>query len=243
MDPYNPLFQENVKDVEALLQEQNIKYGAQVWYPLMHGTNMTPDSVLLALTSSEIALLKKGEVPDSLRERVEPLLTTYQFMKTTHKSSHQFRPITNYDEFVEEITEPDIIMSFRRYSCGHLLFRKYVSMSLECRVYVYQSKVRYMECYRDVNNEFVPEMFLDMLKFVEQEVIPALASAYDNFTPDIYFDKDKQKWNCIEINSPVWLKAGMYHIDYEWNRDLIHTTEKPLCRYRDSEMNVLSYEL
>ena len=42
-----------------------------------------------------------------LFSRVECLIQDgYHFMKTTHKSSHSFKPITNFEEFYDQITNP-----------------------------------------------------------------------------------------------------------------------------------------
>jgi hypothetical protein len=105
---------------------------------------------------------------------------------------------------------------------------------MECRVYVYGGKVKYMECAIDENKLFRPSMFGGLYEFMNKEVIPALKSKYDAFTVDAYIDTH-QKWKIVEINSPLWLKAGTYNIDYNWEKHRIHEAETPICRYKDYE--------
>jgi hypothetical protein len=239
MDTYNPLYddyqQGKFKDVQLTLNEQNQIYSAQHWYPLLAG--VTPESHLFELSDSEIKELSEGEIPTNsiFRKSVTDLITKYQFVKTTHKSAHAFEPICNLNDFEKQMTNANVIMSFRRYNCRYLLFRKWAEMNLECRVYVYKKQIRYVEVYRDIKSEFNVNMFGDIIKFVNESVIPKL-TIYDTFTADVYYTgpNDDIKWQVVEINSPLWLKCGTYLIKYEWERHRIHDTPTPICKYIDS---------
>ena len=268
LDKYNPLYnnnedgkEEKIKDTSIILDQQNQIYGAQHWYPLLK--EMTPESYLLPLTKEEINKFTKGENVSTdfyFNQCIELLISQgYHFVKTTHKSAHAFQPILNLKEFREQMSNSNIIMSFRRYQCPFLLFRKWIEMNLECRVYVFNKKVHYVEVYRDEKEEFQPNMFPDIIQFVSEQVIGKL-NIYDSFTVDLYYkgnkhlkqkeeqdnkindnktrkENEKQcvKWNVVEVNSPLWLKCGTYLIDYEWQKDRIHTTLKPICRYKDRD--------
>lgn len=246
MDDYNPLYNDyrdgKIKDIQLTLNEQNQIYGAQHWYPLLPG--VTPESYLFELTDDHIKSLSDGEIPtdDNFKKSVDDLISQgYLFVKTTHKSAHAFAPIANFQDFENQILNANIIMSFRRYKCRYLLFRKWVEMNLECRVYVYHKKVKYAEVYRDEKDEFIPSMFNDIVKFVTDIVIPKL-TIYDDFTADVYFTGDG--WGVVEINSPFWLKCGVYLVDYNYAKHTIHETTTPICKYTDKETDdVLDFEL
>ena len=237
MDVYNPLYsdyeQGKIKDVLATLNDQNQFYGAQNWYPLLR--NITPTSHLFELSNDEIKDLSEGKIPTGpcFRKSITDLIKNYQFVKTTHKSAHAFKPIHNFEDFEDQMSNANIIMSFRRYKCKYLLFRKWTDMNLECRVYVNKGIVKYVELYRDEKDEFEVNMFTDIIKFVNESVIPSL-TIYDTFTADVYYTGNSEnKWQVVEINSPLWLKCGTYLIKYEWERRRIHESETPICRYTD----------
>jgi hypothetical protein len=236
IDSYNPLYSDwkdgKIKDTEAALNEQNQIYGAHHWYPLL--TEVTPKSYLFQLAENNIKELSEGVMPTNAEfvNAVENLISSgYRFMKTTHKSAHAFKPITNMAEFEDQILNPQVIMSFRRYHCQFLMFRTWAEMNLECRVYVYEKQVKYVELYRDEKNEFKSDMFPDIIKFVSEQVIPKLESKYDAFTADVYLD-DKGQFQVVEINSPL---CGTYLVKYDWEKERIHTTTTPICRYKEVE--------
>ncbi len=238
MDDYNPYYEDYVNgkfdDVQEVLNKQNLIYGADNWYKMLE--EITPKSYLLKLSDADIETFASGEIPvDSYLEQFVKFLISqgYRFVKTTHKSAHAFKPINNYNDFTEQMQNANIIMSFRRYKCEYLLFRQWEEMNLECRIYVYNKKIRYIESYRDANAEFDPAMFEQINNFVSTEVVPRLI-LYDAFSVDVYY-KGSGKWGVIEINSPLWLKCGTYLIDYKWKKHIIHEAEKPICRYKDRE--------
>jgi len=239
MDPYNPLYAEYTQgkfvDVEQTKNEQNQAYGAQNWYPALEG--ITAASYLLELAPEDIQSFSNGECPQGFHFRrfVEYLILEggYNFCKSSHKSAHAFKPIFDWTEFQEQMLNASVVMSFRRYGCKYLLFRQWQEMNLECRVYVYGRKIRYAEVYRDEKREFSSAMFPDMIAFVQNEVMPRLATRYESFTADVVYNANSSGWQVVEINSPCWLKCGTYNIDYAWNADRIHATEQPICRYKD----------
>lgn len=244
MDEYNPLFSEtDPHDVESILRQQNLVYGANTWYNIIK--DYTPESELLKLSDNEIKTFSKGEIPDKIelfKTKIMDLITKYQFVKTTHASSHSFKPMLSYEDFCEEMTNARIIMSFRRYKCEYLFFRKWTTINCECRIYVYHNEIKYMECYRDINKIFNPKMFKDMYSFVTDTIIPLTKTTWSDFTIDLYLDEDTNTWKVIEINSPMWLYAGAYLIDYQWNKKRIHETNKPICHYRDNNNDIMVYD-
>ena len=239
MDKFNPFYEDfeegKIKDVFAFMKAQNHIYGAQHWYPLLK--DVTPTSYLFELSEEHIEKFSDGIVPDDfyfVRFVLYLISQGYEFVKTTHKSAHAFKPVRNWQDFEEQLLNASVIMSFRNYRCPFLMFRQWTEMKLECRVYVFEKQVRYAEVYRDENKEFEPTMFSAMISFVTEQVIPRLSPLYDSFTADVYF-ADDIAWQVIEINSPCWLKAGLYNIRYEWEKDRIHSTSTPICRYTDKE--------
>ncbi|AYV86719.1 MAG: hypothetical protein Sylvanvirus7_17 [Sylvanvirus sp.] len=269
MDVYNPVYSiykaGGIEDAADFTCKQNQRYGAQEWYPLLH--DVTPESVLFELTDDEVNSLKEGEDATILKDasfqtRIEDMILKYgyQFVKTTHKSAHiqSCKPMLNYADFIENITNASVVMSFRRYSCRYLFFRKFVPMNVEFRVYVYQRQIRYMALYRDTNSEFTPSMFTNVAAFV-QTLIPRL-SYYRDFTVDVYLmhsqpiiqeihttsnmattDQESKSLCCdsfqvVEINSPLWLKCGTYHLDYEFEKAIIHETKDPICVWENGRL-------
>lgn len=238
MDNYNPLYDDYrngvIKDTAIVLNQQNQIYGAHHWYPLL--TDATPKSYLFELTEDDITRFASGQMPTNvycLKFIAYLIEQGYQFVKTTHKSAHAFKPILNLTDFEEQMLNPAVIMSFRQYRCQYLLFRVWTEMNLECRVYVYKRQIKYVEVYRDQKKQFKPEMFPAIIQFVADHVTPQLM--YDSFTADVFLTEQGQ-WQVVEINSPLWLKCGTYLINYNWEKDRIHsTTNTPICRYQDSD--------
>lgn len=235
MDPYNPEFDtcNDANDIEIITNKQNLKYGANEWYPYIK--DYTAESVLLELTNEQIEIFSAGEVPLDLdfKNTVEKLISDgYTFVKSTHKSSYAKKPMTCYEDFTNEITEANVIMSFRRYKCKFLFFRKWEKIDFECRVYVHDNRIKYMEQGIDNNNIWTPNLFPHARIFVEEKIIPILKNKYTAFTSDLYLDKNGN-WKIVEINSPLWLKAGTYRIDYSREKDRIHNTRDIICRYKD----------
>ena len=242
LDQFNPLWklqQENKLDTSLLENAQNVQYGSDRWYPLLQ--DWTPKSQFIQLESEVRESIANGAIGgnlDLLQLQVESLIQRgYKFFKTPFASAHAFRPMESWQDFVDQITNPRIIMSFRRYpSLNSLMFRKWTEMNLECRCYVYKSKLHYMEVYRDEKQEFQPSMFGQMYHFLSNQVIPKLKSLYSDFTIDLYYQPNSYSgiWRIVEINSPVYLKAGLYLINYEWEKHRIHMLQNfPICRYRD----------
>lgn len=236
IDEYNPIFEfskENKHyDNLELLNLQNIKYGMDKWYPLL--IDETPNSYILELEEEDIATLAKGEIPDKkyLKDLVTLLIELgYKFMKTTHVSAHAFKPINQWNDFTEQITNARVVMSFRNYGCKYIIFRQWQEMNLECRCYIYDRKVKYIEVYRDVKEEFKSDCFVDIFNFVSNTVITKLSDIYKDFTVDVFQIPKTNCWNVVEINSPLWLKCGTYNIKYEWEKHRIHETNHPICRY------------
>lgn len=215
---YNPMYdilENDIKskniDIQKVLNEQNQQYGSYNWYPLLEGN--TPSSIFIKLEEDDIKLFTENKDEEHLQKyktQVEKLIDQgYYFMKTTHVSAHAHKAIKTWEDFVEQITNPRVVSSFRNYKCKYLMFRKWQEMNLEARIYVYKSKIRYMEIYRDRNNEFTEpkKMFIQMRDFVQNIVIQKLKDKYDDFTVDLYYSPDNdQKWQIVEINSPFLVK-------------------------------------
>jgi hypothetical protein len=69
-------------------------------------------------------------------------------------------------------------------------------------------------------------------------VVKALKTVYRDFTADVYWDAKKQEWQVVEINSPIFLKAGIYLLDYQFPsvRDRLHEEKSyAICTYTNTE--------
>lgn len=242
MDEYNPLYEvrSTIPDISLELNQQNQSYGAQHWYPLIK--NITPKSYFLELSDEDIVTLSKGDIPLNFyfKPFIEFLISNgYTFVKTTHKSAHAFKPIQSFEDFKDQITNANVIMSFRNYKCKFLMFRQWKEMSLECRCYIYNQKLRYIEVYRDLHKNFNPSMFQDIENFINKQVIPCLLNKYDSFTVDVFYLPENNEWNIVEINSPLWLKCGTYLIKYQWEKHRIHQATTPIFRYKNEENEII----
>lgn len=237
MDKYNPLYNvSSSTDVEEIMNQQNIQYGAQVWYDLIK--TETSESILVDLSESEMKQLKHGEPSDELVQHLfEYCKQGYTFLKTTHKSCQQSTPISTHEELLECLTHSDIIMSLRRYNVSALFFRKWIKMDSEFRAYVYHSNLVYLANYRGEINK---NDFDKIIDYIQTKVMHLLQSTYDDYTVDIYMSGNSI--GIIEINSPLWLKAGMYNGSYEWLKDSIHGSKVVMCYYRDSENTIEYFE-
>lgn len=246
MDPYNPLIDsvKNYEECEQLMNQQNLIYGADTWYSLIK--DYTIPSYLLKLNDKQIKCLANGEVPQDLsfRDKVTSLIIDehYRFVKSTHKSSYPTKPMNSFEDFENEITDANVVMSFRRYGCKYLFFRRWETIPFECRVYVYQKKVRYIEESIDPEQKFRPEMFASIRHFVQKCVVPALDTVYESFTVDVYHN-EMGLWRVLEVNSPLWLKAGTYRINYSREKDRIHSSTDVICRFATLEGGMYSDEI
>lgn len=166
-DPYNPVKIEKdvvifpewlTEDIVVQLSEFKIKknntiedeiislhasyYDAINWYPQIK--DYTPDSVFIELTDEEVAHLINDDhqfPPDKVNLVNKFIADGYQFVKSTRKSSHSGKKINNFEEFMDEITHPQVVMSFKK-GCRSIFMRKYIENIIsEYRVYVYDKKL------------------------------------------------------------------------------------------------------
>jgi hypothetical protein len=237
---YNPLYslyeEKILTSCDNILETQNLQYGLDKWYPLL--SENTPLTYILELEDIDLKTLDTGIAPDNkyFKNLVEFLIFVgYKFIKTAHASAHSNKAINNWSDFVEQITNPRIIFNLRRYKTKFIAFREWQLMNLECRCYVYDKKIRYIEVYKDNKQEFKPYMFIDINHYVHNIIIPKLEGTYKDFVVDVYLTTNAKNWSVVEINSPLWLKCGTYLINYEWEADRIHNTTYPICRYPDGD--------
>lgn len=261
-DPYNPIqildnliiFPKwltdkiyNKSDFPTILNEtvedQIIKlhasfYNAIIWYPWVK--EWSPDSIFMELTDEEVQkIINDQEFPLDKKELVIKYLDSgYNFVKSAMKSSHKFKKVISFDDFIEEITHPNVIMSFKN-GCRHLFFRKWIGgIQFEYRIYVYQNKLRYIEEYLNfneiLNKESAEVRKSEIINFIEK-VMPNIQ--YQDYVIDICLDKSGT-FLIIEINTPFYLFGGLHLCKYYYYRDKIHNYEKPVFRYIDIDNNI-----
>ena len=244
MDEYNPLsnsfLKENYVIVQEQLKKQAEQYGAEVWYKPLE--DITPKSVLIELEEKEIQELINNH---TLSKEKEDLLTNYLkegygFIKSSKKSSHSFKKCTTYEDCLEELTHPQIIMSFKK-GCKYIFMRQFMeNICSEFRVYIYQNKIKYMEEYlkQEKIEQNMEEVKNSIIEFVEKKVIPRLSSTYQDFVVDLFYLKNKN-FLVIEVNTPLYLHCGTHLIDYDWEKHSIHASgEKIIFRYKNEKEEI-----
>jgi hypothetical protein len=186
-------------------------YDAIIWYN--HVIEYSPDSVFLELTDEEANLIIK-EWRFDRKEEIVRLLETYNFIKTSTKSSHSGKKILTFDDFMEELTHPNLIMSFKK-GCRHLFFRKYIETILaEYRIYFYGNKIKYIEEYVSKDNLLLTKEIIEFVKKVNESV------PYEDYLLDVCRTPDG--YLVIEINTPLYLFGGIHLIKYEYYLSKIH---------------------
>lgn len=198
-------------------------YDAQVWYPWLQP--YTAESRFITLTDDEIKqLIYDQSLPDDKKKMViANIKDGFQFVKSSKKSSHFKKRVKTYDHFIEEITHPQVVMSFKN-GCNAVMMRRYIDgIQDEYRVYVYQGIIRYVEKYIDKTHH---DRSSDIIACVK-DVMTAVP--YQDFVLDIA-TLANGNLTCIEINTPVYLFAGLQNVDYYFEREKLHTTTEPIIR-------------
>ncbi len=202
-------------------------YDATVWYPWIQ--DFTMKSKFIDLSPEEVHnLIYDQELPDDKKKLVLKYIKQgYQFVKSSKKSSHFRIKVTSYDKFIDEITHPQVIMSFKN-GCHCIFMREYIKdLGNEYRVYIYQQKIRYIECYLRKHHITGEEGgTVDKLTKYIKEIMPHVK--YHDYVLDI--GERQNGFICIEINTPLYLFAGLNYTDYYFERDKIHMTDEIIMR-------------
>lgn len=188
-------------------------------------------TLLISLTDFEIIdLINEQKLPKDIEKEVRCNIRQYQFVKSSKKSSHNRKRVKSYERFIEEITHPDVIMSFKK-GAKHIFMREYISEIFEeYRVYIYGKRIRYIERYVKFKNGIDPIDPIDvknnLLKYM-QKVLPLIP--YHDYVLDIAVTATG--FIVIEMNTPLYLFAGVSHSNYYFEKDKIHTAEEPIFRF------------
>lgn len=205
-------------------------YDATVWYPWIK--DWTPESRFISLTEGEVKdLIWEQKLPDDKKSLVLSYIRQgFRFVKSSKKSSHFRLKVASYEQFLDEITHPQVIMSFKN-GCSNIFMRRYVDdITAEYRVYVYGKKIRYAERYllrvkaaKDEDDQQVGNSLVDYVTRVMESI------RYMDFVLDVA--AVPSGFICIEINTPVYLFAALNFAQYYFERDKIHTAEEPIFRF------------
>jgi len=208
-------------------------YDATVWYPWI--TNWTPKSILIKLSDEEINnLIYEQTLTNERKLQIcQYLRDGYNFVKSSKKSSHQSTKVTTIDQFIEEMTHPNVVMSLKN-GCRHVFLRQFINkIHSEYRIYVYQNQIRYIEEYLKKYGSLssltaVPrkKQILDYVEKVMKNI------KYHDYILDICLLHD-DSYLIIEINTPMYLFGGLHLGVYYYESDFIHTTPEPIFRYRN----------
>src|SRR5437868_6919107 len=114
LDPYNPLKSlddiklydfpiKNMSIEERIKRTQAMAYWAENWYDKI--SNFTPKSMLIKLDDNDVNRLMNSQLSDKLKEELQAAMNAnYHFIKSTSKSSHSRKYMTNLDECLDELT-------------------------------------------------------------------------------------------------------------------------------------------
>ena len=96
----------------------------------------------------------------------------------------------------------------------------------------------YMEEYRDVKEEFEWRHVSKNFRFCQGSSGAKTRDLrlFSAGTRHVFFTGFTLEY-MVEINSPLWLKAGVYHISceaYLFEKDRIHEASRPIARYPES---------
>lgn len=210
-------------------------YDATIWYPWL--VKWTPKSIFMELNDDEVNdLIYEKTVSDEKKEQIIKYLDEgYNFIKSSKKSSHQCPKILNFDDFIEEITHPDIVMSFKK-GCHHIFFRKFIeNIHTEYRIYIYKSQIRYIEEYLKKNESLNLENALFRKKDIINYVTKVMKDIkYHDYILDICLVPENQ-FMVIEINTPMYLLGGIHLGTYNYDAEQIHSAENPIFRFKDKD--------
>ena len=198
-------------------------YDAQIWYPWLEQS--TIESRFIVLTDDEVEqLIYNQTLPDDKKDLVlANIKAEFRFVKSSKKSSHFRKKVKTYEQFIEEITHPQVAMSFKN-GCKAIFMRRYVdNIQDEYRIYVYQGIIRYVEKYVAKTS---CDQSQEIIEYV-RKVIPFIK--YQDYVLDVA-TLSNGSFTCIEINTPIYLFAGLQNVDYYFEKDKIHSTEEPIIR-------------
>ena len=222
----------NMSSIERANRTMAKAYWAEHWYPGLQG--ITPRSRLIELSKDDIhSLVEEGGVTMQLWQQLQAALDDgLHFIRSSGKSSHSRKPVYTLTDCRDELTNASVIMTFK-YGCRYVMMREWVNIEAEYRVYVYQGMVRYMEEYISPDGQLIDpahyrrlKEILTLLGWTVAQRVP-----YEDFTVDIGLTDDG-RWIVIEVNTPLYLYAGLMLAKYAWERDRIHTTTSPIFRYK-----------
>lgn len=212
---------------DHVIQTHASFYDATVWYPWIE--KWTPESRFIVLTKEEINnLIYNQELPKEKKQLVlQNIKDGFQFVKSSKKSSHFRGKIKNYEKFIEEITHPQVVMSFKNgheiedmwYPC--IFMRKYINIKNEYRLYVYKNVLRYVEKYITKEDDAdIKQKITDYFNKIRNDI------KYEDYVIDLGTTSDGLV--CIEINTPLYLFCGLHKCDYYFRRDDIHNAAEPI---------------
>ena len=227
LDKNKIILGKNMSIDDYIIRKHASYYDATIWYKWVK--EFSPKSYFVELTQTEIQIIiEKGEFEK--KEMVMELLNSgYNFIKTTNKSSHNFKRVITFEDFLDEVTHPNLIMSFKK-GCTTLFFRKYIEeIQSEYRVYFHQNKIKYIEEYISRVPQSI-EKLVNFAKEVNEKV------KYEDYVLD--FCSTPSGFFVIEINTPFYLLGGLHLCSYQWYLDKIHNSG-PVFFYKDNEVQYI----
>lgn len=216
-----------------IIEKHASYYDADKWYPMI--SEYTPKSIFMDISNIDAEdIIEHWKFNRQLE--VEKILTEYHFVRSSARSSHTGRKVTTFNEFMDEITHPNVIMSFKR-GCRKIMFREYIDDILaEYRIYVWNGSIRYIE-------EYTRKQIISTDPIILKQSITNYALevgkriSYLDYIIDIGYSQNNGFF-VIEMNTPFYLLGGLHLGNYHYESDRIHYTSKIIFRYRDSNGEV-----
>jgi hypothetical protein len=219
----------NMTVEDVIIRKHASYYDATIWYPWVE--RWSPKSVFMDL--GDVIATTTGTFPEHMKPAVVKLINDgYNFVKTTTKSSHNLTRVTSYEDFLDEVTHPNLVMSFKK-GCRTLFFREYIDdIKAEYRIYFHGGVIKYVEEYKRVSG----------FTTLSYEAVATFANTvnanvrYKDYVLDICWCPTG--FLVIEINTPFYLFGGLHLCGYQFYLDKIHNHE-PVFVYRDDEGEIV----
>jgi hypothetical protein len=221
----------NGNDLSSEMKDlYSIKYGAEFWLNIL--TAYTIPSKLLAISDNEAHdIVYDEKLSDRIIKNID---FNYEFVKSSKKSSHKKLKCKGINDYLEELTDANVKMTFKK-GCRYILFRKWINIKSEFRLYIHNGIFIYMENYTNYQN---PLIRFEVLKFFNK--FEKLLT-YRSYVVDIAL-LDDDSFVVIEINTPMYLYGGLQLGNYAWESDYIHNLKFPIYRYKnDGELIELGF--
>ena len=230
----------NTTENDQIISIHSSFYDATIWYPWI--IKWTPKSIFMELNEKEINdLIYEHNLSKERQKEVEYYLNQgYNFIKSSKKSSHLSTKVLTYENFIEEITHPNIIISFKK-GCKHIFFREFIeNIGEEYRIYIFRNEIRYIEEYIKKDKSLdVYQAIIRKINIIDYVIQVMKDVKYQDYILDIGLTSSENSFLVIEINTPLYLFGGLHLSNYLNNSEKIHKAIYPIFRYKNEHNDIM----